>query len=374
MEDNTNEQIVSNEGQILQQNAIFQQRQDQHNQYMFQQPQTHDNQQYSFQPHQIPQDQQQYEFQNQQQQQQQQQQYAFQQQSQLTQQQIQMQYQPQYNEQQQMYYQNYGDGNYFSDDDEYYNVNVIDSSYEIGDNDFEYNDFQQQQQQPQQQFQGNYGYNNNQLQISNYDTAQYIQTHSNNVQNTQHNISEVYIAFVIGENVTSSKSWKIWMNYIISISGTYTHCEFIFKMKDNTYMACSIHYDGKVEFETKKYLEKTWELFRIVATPDEALQMYKYCNSITGKPFNTKALYFNFIPFLKYFSQDTDDESFICSQLCLRILQQTKQEYRQYEAHKVTPYDLYKIIQSHSDYVMDNFYGIDNATNNEITFVSDQNV
>ena len=51
--------------------------------------------------------------------------------------------------------------------------------------------------------------------------------------------------------------------------------------------ACSIHYNGKVFLERKKFSRKNWHFRSVPCTEEQAQKALKFCTDHVGDPFNT---------------------------------------------------------------------------------------
>lgn len=146
-------------------------------------------------------------------------------------------------------------------------------------------------------------------------------------ENDDNEIADIFIGFFRGERSNSTQYWKNLVNGFISSTGSYTHCELIFKFKNDTWQVATVSMESdEVEFKFKPYDYYKWHLVSLRTTPKQKRDLYTYCIEKQGCKFNSVGM-LNFIPLIgsliSYFT-DGKQQKFFCSELILHALQSAK--------------------------------------------------
>lgn len=170
-------------------------------------------------------------------------------------------------------------------------------------------------------------------------------------------ITSVFVAFVLGDHTKCKSFGKRVVNQIVEVSGEYTHCEIVFKLRSGHYIACSIYMDDVVKMEIKPYSMNKWRTLGIDLTQNEAQDAFDYCLEQLGKKFNMTGIALSFIPGLSYLASyfNGNEQTFFCTELVLRALQRAKPlkfNKPEYVPARTTPTMLYNILKQENALVL----------------------
>ncbi len=168
-------------------------------------------------------------------------------------------------------------------------------------------------------------------------------------------LDRITIAFMIGGGVHTGSRGKRMRDWVIRMwtRHQYTHCELVFWAPDGTHMTCAVNVGYPVTFfEGKPYQDNSgWKMHDINVNREQAARIYKFCEREHGlkKPYNTRALWWNFAPVTSWIPINNGGTKWFCSEFVTAALQYGGvQQFMGHRAWRVSPDKIFRIMDSAS--------------------------